>query len=131
MPGAYARRCRAASRHRARLTDVEPLREVIGQRFGRARSRIDRSIDGARVHAEVALNGVWYRTRLEMAPAARVAVDLPCTDGFELTLKWSDRWASDGAPRAASFDDSFLVETNDVALASVWLDHDSRSGLLA
>jgi hypothetical protein len=106
---------------------VEPLRELIGQRFRRARSRID----GARVHTEVAVDGVWYRARLEMAPQARVVVELPCTDGFELTVKWNDRWANDGAPRAAAFDDSFLVETNDVALAGVWLDHESRSGLLA
>src|SRR4051812_47462970 len=67
-----------------------------------------------------------------MQPIASVVVALPCTDGFELALRWNDRWINgDGAPRAASFDDSFLVETNDVALAGVWLDHDVRSGLLA
>lgn len=67
-----------------------------------------------------------------MQPIASVVVALPSTDGFELTLRWNDRWANDdGAPRAASFDDSFLVETNDFALAGVWLDHDVRSGLLA
>lgn len=84
------------------------------------------------VHAEIPVDGAWYRARLAMEPAASVVVGLPCTDGFELTLRWNDRWInSDGAPRAASFDDSFLVETNDLALARVWLDHDARSGLLA
>src|SRR5262245_46709616 len=67
-----------------------------------------------------------------MQPFASVVVGLPCTDGFELSLRWNDRWTNgDGAPRAASFDDSFLVETNDLALAGVWLDHDARSALLA
>lgn len=106
---------------------MEPLRAAIGQRFGGARARVV----GARVDAEVALDGVWYRARLEMAPRARVAVALPCTDGFDLAVRWNDRWTNDGAPRAPAFDDSFLVETNDLALAAVWLDRDSREGLLA
>jgi hypothetical protein len=106
---------------------VDPLREVIGRRFEGSRARVA----GSRVHTEVEVDGVWYRARLEMAPEARVVVELPCTDGFELTLRWNDRWAGDGAPRAATFDDSFLVETNDLALARVWLDQEARSGLLA
>jgi hypothetical protein len=106
---------------------VEPLRGTIGQRFAGARARIA----GSRVHADVTVDGVWYRARLEMAPPARVAVDLPCTDGFELALRWNDRWTNNGGPRAATFDDSFLVETNDLALAGVWLDHESRDALLA
>jgi hypothetical protein len=106
---------------------VEGLCSVIDQRFEEARARVVHDC----VHATIAIDGVVYRARLEMAPAARVVVALPCTDGFELTLKWNDRWANDGAPRAATFDDSFLVETNDLALAGVWLDHEARSGLLA
>lgn len=100
---------------------------MIDRRFADSRSQIV----GARVHTDVAVDGVWYRARLEMVPCARVVVGLPYTDGFELTVRWSDRWANDGAPRAASFDDSFLIETNDLALAGVWLDHDARAGLLA
>ena len=104
------------------------LPDAIEQRF--AGSRGERV--GEVVHAQIPIDGAWYRARLEMQPAASVIVALPCTDGFELTLRWNDRWANgDGAPRAASFDDSFLVETNDFALAGVWLDHDVRSGLLA
>jgi hypothetical protein len=104
------------------------LQYAIEQRFGGARGELVREV----VHAEIPIDGAWYRARLAMQPIASVVVGLPCTDGFELTLRWNDRWANgDGAPRAASFDDSFLVETNDVALAGVWLDHDVRSGLLA
>ncbi|MEJ7603119.1 MAG: hypothetical protein WKG01_34850 [Kofleriaceae bacterium] len=106
---------------------MEALRSLIVDRFAGTRAAIR---DG-RVHAEVLVESLWYRARLEMQPAARVSVALPCTDGFELTVKWSDRWANDGAPRAPSFDDSFLVETNDLALAGVWLDHEARSALLA
>ena len=106
---------------------MEPLRTEIEERFAGARA----AIRNGRVHAEILIDNVWYRARLEMEPCARVTVALPSTDGFELTVKWSDRWANDGAPRALSFDDSFLVETNDLALAGVWLDHEARSGLLA
>jgi hypothetical protein len=104
------------------------LHQAIERRFAGARGQVH----GDLVEADVPIDGVWYRTRLAMRPAASVVVALPSTDGFELTVRWNDRWANgDGAPRAASFDDSFLVETNDFALAGVWLDHDVRSGLLA
>jgi hypothetical protein len=104
------------------------LCSLIRQRFADAEA----SVIGGRVLANVPIDGIVYRARLEMAPIARVVVGLPSTDGFELTLRWNDRWANrDGAPRAATFDDTFLVDTNDVALASVWLDHDVRAGLLA
>src|SRR5262245_65228708 len=104
------------------------LCSVIDRRFAGARAL---ALGDGRVHAELELDGSSYRARLEMGPCARVVVALPCTDGFELTLKWNDRWANDGTPRSATFDDSFLVETNDVALAGMWLDHEARSGLLA
>jgi len=104
------------------------LHHAIERRFAGSRGELV----GEVVHADIPIDGVWYRARLAMQPIASVVVALPCTDGFELTLRWNDRWANgDGAPRAASFDDSFLVETNDFALAGVWLDHDARSGLLA
>ena len=104
------------------------LRHAIEHRFAGSRGELV----GEVVHADIPIDDVWYRARLAMQPVASVVVPLPCTDGFELTLRWNDRCANDdGAPRAASFDDSFLVETNDFALAGVWLDHDVRSGLLA
>jgi hypothetical protein len=104
------------------------LSQAIEQRFDGSRG----TLVGEVVHADVPIDGVWYRARLAMQPIASVVVALPCTDGFELTVRWNDRCANgDGAPRAASFDDSFLVKTNDFALAGVWLDHDVRSGLLA
>jgi hypothetical protein len=107
---------------------LHELREAIEQRFAGARS----VPIGDVVRADIPLDGTWYRARLAMEPLASVVVALPSTDGFELTLRWNDRWINgDGAPRAASFDDSFLVETNDFALAGVWLDHEVRSGLLA
>jgi hypothetical protein len=106
---------------------IDPLCQAIDDRFAGARVHSA----GTVVHAQVLHDDVWYRARLEMQPHARISVGLPCTDGFELTLKWNDRYANDGAPRAPSFDDSFLVETNDLALAGVWLDHAARSGLLA
>jgi hypothetical protein len=105
----------------------EVLHRAIERRFAGARGELV----GDAVHADIPIDGAWYRARLTMQPIASVVVALPCTDGFELTLRWSDRWIHGGAPREVSFDDSFLVETNDLALACVWLDHDVRSGLLA
>lgn len=104
------------------------LRHAIERRFAGARCELAGDV----VHADLPVDGAWYHARLAMQPVASVAVGLPSTDGFELTVRWNDRWANgDGAPRAASFDDTFLVETNDLALAGVWLDRDARSGLLA
>lgn len=88
--------------------------------------------------AEVREAGEWleltvddqiYRARLAQEPVGSVSVQVPATDGFELSLKWTDR----GQPstRAPSFDDSFLVETNDIALANAWLDRDVRDALIA
>jgi hypothetical protein len=102
------------------------LAHAIEDRFPGART----SQHGPRTDAEVSFEGITYRARLEMDPAARVIVSMPSTDGFELSLRWNDRWTSN-APRAASFDDSFLVETNDLALAGVWLDREAREALLA
>jgi hypothetical protein len=102
------------------------LGRAIESRFPGARV----SEHGPRTDTELVFQGTAYRARLQMDPTARVIVGLPSTDGFELTVRWNDRWTSD-QPRAASFDDSFLVETNDLALAGVWLDRDAREALLA
>lgn len=103
------------------------LCSVIEERF--AVSRIDATAD--RVQAVIELEDTSYRALLVMEPVASIAVALPCIDGFELRMRWTDRYANSGAPRAASFDDSFLIETNDLALATIWLDHVSRSALLS
>jgi hypothetical protein len=78
---------------------------------------------------ELPVDDVVYRARVAMEPVGSVSVQVPATDGFELSLKWTDR----GQPstRAPSFDDSFLVETNDIALAKAWIDHDVRDALIA
>ena len=103
------------------------LAHAIEYRFPGARV----SQHGPRTDAELQFDGTMYRARLEMDPAARVIVNMPSTDGFELVLRWNDRWTNSTEPRAANFDDSFLVETNDLALAGVWLDREAREALLA
>ncbi len=96
---------------------------------------IERRFEGARcvphglgVRAELPFEGVTYRARAAMVPRGRVAVEVPHTDGFELAMAWTDRARTH---RSASFDDSCLVETNDVALAHAWLDTDAQTALLA
>ena len=96
---------------------------------------IERRFDGARcvpegplVRAEVPIDGMLYLARVAISPTTTVAVQVPHTDGFELSLAWTDRRSS--APRPLVFDDSYLVETNDVPLASTWLDLHARTALL-
>jgi hypothetical protein len=85
--------------------------------------------DAAGVRVELTQHEVLYRARAQMAPVGRVAVQLPSTDGFELSVSWTDRVVQN--PRQPSFDDSCLVETNDVSLAGLWLDGEARNALLA
>lgn len=103
------------------------LGEVLAQRF--ALTRLE--LAGGRAELVASALGASFHARLVMEPSASIVVALPSTDGFELRMRWNDRWAGSGAPRAASFDDSFLIETNDLALATIWLDPRSRSALLA
>jgi len=83
----------------------------------------------AGVRVELTVHEMLYRARAQMDPVGRVAVQLPNTDGFELSVSWTDRMLQ-GA-RQPSFDDSCFVETNDVSLARLWLDGEARSALLA
>lgn len=91
--------------------------DAIARRFDDA--RIDRN------RYELLHRGSWYRVRV--APD-RISVAIPRVDGFTLALRWSDRLAGDGAHE---IDDSFFVETNDLALARLWLDGGTRDHLLA
>jgi hypothetical protein len=84
--------------------------------------------EGGVVRVEVPIDGMLYLARVALTPTTRVSVQVPHTDGFELALAWTDRQSS--APRPTEFDDSYLVETNDVPLASTWLDLSARSALL-
>jgi hypothetical protein len=101
------------------------LVSAIGQRFPHATC----AIDGSAVRVELAIDNVVYRGRAQMEPRGRVAVQLPSTDGFELALSWTDR--AELVTRTPTFDDSCLVETNDVSLANMWLDGEARAALLA
>ncbi|MFT3698880.1 MAG: hypothetical protein QM831_37380 [Kofleriaceae bacterium] len=85
--------------------------------------------EGSLVRAEVPIDGSLYLARVMLAPSTRLQVQVPHTDGFELSLAWTDRRTT--APRPQEFDDSYLVETNDVPLAAQWLDMHSRTALLA
>jgi len=101
------------------------LVSTIASRF--ANATCANQNDGVRV--EVPCDGIVYRAHARMAPSGRVSVQVPSTDGFELSVSWTDRVFT--PPRAPLFDDSCLVETNDVPLASAWLDGEARGALLA
>jgi hypothetical protein len=103
----------------------ERLASAIVDRFPGASCASEAS--GVRV--ELTVQDVIYRARAQMVPVGRVTVQLPSTDGFELSVSWTDRVVHNA--RQPSFDDSCLVETNDVSLAQLWLDGDTRNALLA
>lgn len=94
---------------------------AIAERFPGASER-----DGK---IEVTADGVVYRVRAALEPVGSVSVAVPATDGFELALRWTDRGVA--GTRAPSFDDSFLVETNDITLANLWIDAQVRDALIA
>jgi hypothetical protein len=102
----------------------DALAQAIEDRFSEARC----SVDATGVRAEVTVDGILYRTRAEQTPLGLIRVDVPGGDGFELALRWTDR---DVGSLASAFDDSCLVETNDVSLASMWLDREAQAALLA
>lgn len=97
------------------------LMSAIAERFPGAREN-----DG---RVEIVVAGSTYRARVAMEPIGHVRVQVPATDGFELALRWTDRGTT--STRAPTFDDSFLVETNDIALANAWLDLEVREALIA
>ena len=103
---------------------VDPLASAIVARFPQAACTPE--FDGVRV--ELTHDGVLYRCRAEMAPVGRVTVQTPSTDGFELALSWTDR---NVGSVGSAFDDSCLVQTNDVSLANMWLDREAQAALLA
>jgi hypothetical protein len=100
------------------------LASAIVLRFPGARCTVDTS----GVTADLAYEGAQYHAYAAMTPHGRVTVRLPSTDGFELALRWTDR---DVGSLRSAFDDSCLVETNDVSLANMWLDREAQSALLA
>jgi hypothetical protein len=102
----------------------DPLAAAIARRFPDAVCTPE--FDGVRI--ELTHEGVTYKARAEQAPVGRVSVQLPSTDGFELALSWTDR---NVGSLGASFDDSCLVQTNDVSLARVWLDREAQAALIA
>jgi hypothetical protein len=101
------------------------LVSAIGERFPQATC----VSDAGAVRLELAIDGTTYRARAQMEPRGHVAVQVPSTDGFELALSWTDR--AELTTRPPTFDDSCLVETNDVSLANMWLDNEARAALLA
>jgi hypothetical protein len=102
----------------------DALAQAIEERFPEARC----GVDATGVSAELPLDGAVYRTRSEQQPLGLIRVELPATDGFELALRWTDRAVG---TVASAFDDSCLVETNDVSLAGLWLDREAQAALLA
>jgi hypothetical protein len=102
---------------------------AIVDRFPNATCAAEPSGASTCVRVEVSVHDTVYRARAQMQPVGRVAVQLPSTDGFELSVSWTDRVLA--SPRPPSFDDSCFVETNDVSLASLWLDGEARNALLA
>ena len=95
---------------------IAAIRRQLGD--AAVRTRDDAAIDIE--HADA-----WYVATIT---PSRITVALAPTDGFVLALRWVDA-GPDASPRLVALDDTFLVETNDPALAAAWLDDASRTAV--
>jgi hypothetical protein len=104
--------------------DLPLVLEVIAQLGAQARS------DGGTVRAIVQHGDAYLATRVRTDPVAEVFVATRALDGFELSIRWGDRW---GDPDLGdrTFDSAFALATNDEPLMRAWLDETSRAALLA
>jgi len=87
-------------------------------------------IAGNMLHAIVQHGDAWIPTRVRTAPVAEVFVATRALDGFELSIRWGDRWRDPDVGDEV-FDRAFSLETNDQVLMRAWLDDESRAALLA
>lgn len=86
--------------------------------------------EGGTVRAIVQHGDAWLSTRVRTDPVAEVFVTTRALDGFELAIRWGDRWR-DPDVGDVTFDRAFALETNDEPLMRAWLDETSRAALLA
>ncbi|MBA3500611.1 MAG: hypothetical protein H0T65_09575, partial [Deltaproteobacteria bacterium] len=104
--------------------DRKLVGELIARLGGKAR------VEGDTVRALVQHGDAWLSTRVRTSPVAEVFVMTRALDGFELSVRWGDRWRDpDVGDRV--FDSTFAVTTNDEAMMRAWLDETSRAALLA
>lgn len=87
-------------------------------------------VEGSTLRAIVQHGDAWLATRVRIAPVAEVFVATRALDGFELAVRWGDRWR-DSDVGDADFDRLFSIETNDEPMLRAWLDDVSRRALLA
>ncbi len=87
-------------------------------------------VEGTILHAIVQQGDSWVPTRVRTEPVAEVFVATRALDGFELAIRFGDRWRDPdvGDP---TFDDAFALETNDVPLMRAVLDDAARDAILA
>ena len=87
-------------------------------------------VEGSTLRAVVQHGDAWLSTRVRTEPVAEVFVATRALDGFELSIRWGDRWR-DPDVGDRTFDAAFGLTTNDEALMRAWLDDTSRAALLA
>src|SRR5688572_25033414 len=87
-------------------------------------------VEGDVLRATSRHGDAWFATRSRVAPFAEVFVALRPIDGFELAIRWGDRYR-DPEVGDVAFDELFGIATNDVALMRAWLDEVARQALVA
>jgi len=87
-------------------------------------------VEGDVLRAVVQQGDAWLATRIRTEPVAEVFVITRPLDGFELAIRWGDRWRDPDVGDVA-FDTAFGLTTNDEPLMRAWLDDTSRAALLA
>lgn len=86
-------------------------------------------VEGSTLRAIVQHGDAWLATRVRVEPVAEVFVATRPLDGFELGVRWGDRWRDPNVGDPV-FDKLFALETNDETMMRAWLDDVSRKALL-
>lgn len=103
-------------------------RKLVGELVARLGDKA--RVEGDTLRAIVRHGDAWLSSRVRTSPVAEVFVLTRALDGFELSVRWGDRW-SDSDVGDQAFDRAFAVTTNDEAMMRAWLDETSRAALLA
>jgi hypothetical protein len=99
---------------------MEELATVLAAVFG---SEV--RADAAGTHTIVRSGDAFFTARIRTSPVAELFVTTRALDGFELKLR------CEGYEKGAPFERAFTMDTNDHALAQMWLDGVTRQSMIA
>jgi hypothetical protein len=103
------------------------MKNLVADLTGRLGEKV--RVEGTTLQATVRQGDAWFATRIRTEPVAELYVTTRALDGFELSVRWGDRWR-DPEVGEDTFDGAFGLATNDEPLMRSWLDEPARRALL-